>query len=235
LHFEFCTTDFLTCSAWSHAFATRYVHIVQHILSGRHLYCRRESHCGGRTRAATPSSTAGRSGRAGCRKERSTSLTPTGFSRGQAIRVGLTSIGIRHGNTSDILTAVLGCCGHTAWRTRATKPNSPRSRRSTAAIPPRVFRHRVLVASSQRKRFEPRSGCRHALAARRAGIVSVRDGGRFPGMWSRGRDAVYPQPPHCRLRERRPPANNKKIVESAMSQALAADAARARTPSLAMR
>src|SRR5262245_46123153 len=53
---------------------------------------RRESHSGGRTRAATPSSTAGRSGRAGCREERSTSLIPTGFSRGQAIRVGLTSI-----------------------------------------------------------------------------------------------------------------------------------------------
>ena len=56
---------------------------------------RRESHYGGRTRAATPSSTAGRSGRAGYREERSTSLTPIGFSRGQAICVGLTSIGIR--------------------------------------------------------------------------------------------------------------------------------------------
>jgi len=56
---------------------------------------RRESHYGGRTRAATPSSSAGRSGRAGCREERSTSLTPIGFSRGQAICVGLTSIGIR--------------------------------------------------------------------------------------------------------------------------------------------
>jgi hypothetical protein len=33
---------------------------------------------------------------------RSTSLAPTGFSRGQAIRVGLTSTGIRHGNTSDV-------------------------------------------------------------------------------------------------------------------------------------
>jgi len=40
-------------------------------------------------RAATPSSAAGRSGRAGYREECSTSLTPTGFSHGQAIRVGL--------------------------------------------------------------------------------------------------------------------------------------------------
>ena len=35
-----------------------------------------------------PSSAAGRSGRAGCREERSTSLTPAGFSHGQVIRVG---------------------------------------------------------------------------------------------------------------------------------------------------
>jgi len=42
-----------------------------------------------------PSSAAGRSGRAYCREARSTSLIPTGFSRGQASRVGLTSIGIR--------------------------------------------------------------------------------------------------------------------------------------------
>ena len=65
---------------------------------------RRESHSGGRTRAATPSSTAGRSGRAGCREERSTSLTPTGFSHGQAIRVGLTYTRIRHANTSGFRT-----------------------------------------------------------------------------------------------------------------------------------
>jgi putative MATE family efflux protein len=72
--------------------------------SRRHVYCRRESGYGGRTRAATPSSTAGRSGRAGCREERSTSLTPTGFSRGQAIRVGLTSTRIRDGNTRVVVT-----------------------------------------------------------------------------------------------------------------------------------
>jgi len=56
---------------------------------------RRESGYGGRTRAAMPSSAAGRSGRA-CSRTPSTSLIPTGFSRGQAIRVGLTSTRIRH-------------------------------------------------------------------------------------------------------------------------------------------
>ena len=38
-----------------------------------------------------------------------------------------------------------------------------------------------------------------------------------------------------RLRERKPPAASRKSVESAMSHALAADAARARIPSLAIR
>jgi hypothetical protein len=72
---------------------------------------RRESGYGGRTRAASgapsertllagvlaPSSAAGRSGRA-CSRTPSTSLIPTGFSRGQAIRVGLTTR-IRHAAT----------------------------------------------------------------------------------------------------------------------------------------
>jgi hypothetical protein len=38
------------------------------------------------------------------------------------------------------------------------------------AIPPRVFRYRVLVASRQRRRLEPRSGCSCESPARRAGI-----------------------------------------------------------------
>ena len=45
-----------------------------------------------------------RVGRAQSTPTPSTSLIPTGFSRGQAIRVGLTSTGIRHGNTGDVLT-----------------------------------------------------------------------------------------------------------------------------------
>jgi hypothetical protein len=39
-------------------------------------------------------------------------------------------------------------CGHTAGRTRATMPSAPRSRKSAAAIPPRVFRPCVLVVSN---------------------------------------------------------------------------------------
>jgi hypothetical protein len=68
--------------------------------AGRHLCWRRESGFRWPDRAATPSSPAGRSGRADCREERSTSLTPTGFSHGQAIRVALTSTRIRHASTS---------------------------------------------------------------------------------------------------------------------------------------
>ena len=49
-----------------------------------------------------------------------------------------------------------------------------------AAIPPRVFRHRVRVASRQLGRFEPRSGCRHEPAIRRAGSVRVRAEVDFP-------------------------------------------------------
>jgi len=59
---------------------------------------RSESGSGGRTRAATLSSAAGRSGRA-CSRPPSTSLIPTGFSRGQAILVGLTSTRILHSAT----------------------------------------------------------------------------------------------------------------------------------------
>ena len=56
-------------------------------------------------RAAMASSAAGRSGRARFRAP-STSLMPTAFSRGQMIRVGLTSTGIRHGNASDVLVTL---------------------------------------------------------------------------------------------------------------------------------
>ena len=55
-------------------------------------------------RAAMASSAAGRSGRARFRAP-STSLMPTAFSRGQMIRVGLTT-GIRHGNASDVLVTL---------------------------------------------------------------------------------------------------------------------------------
>jgi uncharacterized protein (DUF486 family) len=56
---------------------------------------------------------------------------------------------------------VAGACEHVE---HAAKPEIG------VAIPPRVFRHRVLVASSQHSSFEPRSGCRYESAARRAGI-----------------------------------------------------------------
>ena len=45
---------------------------------------------------------------------------------------------------------------------------------------PRVFRQRVLVASSHRWRFEPRSGCRLEVAARRADTGRVRAEVDFP-------------------------------------------------------
>jgi hypothetical protein len=84
------------------------------VVCGRHLCWRRESGFRWPDRAASgvpsertslaevqvPSSAAGHSGRAGRREERSTSLTPTGLSHGQAIRVALTSTRIRHANTS---------------------------------------------------------------------------------------------------------------------------------------
>ena len=59
-------------------------------------------------------------------------------------------------------------------------PSARRSRKSAAAIHPRVFRQRVRVASSQRWRFEPRSGCSSEVAPRRAGIVRVRVEVDFP-------------------------------------------------------
>src|SRR5829696_377326 len=47
-------------------------------------------------------------------------------------------------------------------------PSSPRSRKSAAAIHPRVFAPRVRVVSSHHGHFEPRNGCGHEEAARRA-------------------------------------------------------------------
>ena len=75
------------------------------VLSIRRRVPRRCWHCcvanpgyGGRTRAATPSSAAGL-GSGVLAHALATSLIPTGFSRGQAIRVGLTSTRIRHAAT----------------------------------------------------------------------------------------------------------------------------------------
>jgi hypothetical protein len=48
------------------------------------------------------------------------------------------------------------------------------------AIHPRVFRHRVRVASSQLGQFEPRSGRRYVAATTRAGVGRIRDGADFP-------------------------------------------------------
>ena len=48
------------------------------------------------------------------------------------------------------------------------------------AIPPRVFRHRVRVVSNQLGQFEPRSGCRHESAARRAGVRQSMSEDDFP-------------------------------------------------------
>ena len=48
------------------------------------------------------------------------------------------------------------------------------SRKSGAAIPARVFRHRVQVVTNQLGQFEPRSGRRRELAARRARVERVR-------------------------------------------------------------
>jgi hypothetical protein len=73
-------------------------------------------------RVVAPSSPAGRSGRAGCREARSTSLTPTGFSHGQATRVGLVSTGIRHSNTSDVRHSP-----HASTRWHLALPVGPRA------------------------------------------------------------------------------------------------------------
>ena len=71
-------------------------------------------------------------------------------------------------------------CGHTARRTRATMPSTPRSRKSTGAIHPRVFRPRVLVVSSYHVSFEPRAGCGCESADRRADYVRARVQDDFP-------------------------------------------------------
>src|SRR5262245_48316202 len=66
------------------------------------------------------------------------------------------------------LPVLVSGCGRAVWRTRATMPSSLRSRKSAAAIHPRVFRHRVRVASSDHGHFEPRSGCSRDVATTRA-------------------------------------------------------------------
>ena len=78
---------------------------------------------------------------------------------------------------------VADACDHAERKTK---------RKSAAAIPPRVFRQRVRVASNQRRRFEPRSGCRREMTARRTGIVRVRAEVDFPacGAASAARHAI---------------------------------------------
>ena len=101
---------------------------------------------GGRTRAATPSSAAGRSGRAGCREERSTSLTPTGFSRGQAICVALTSTRIRHANTSAVRWALSTAAG----RPPGGRVRPCRARRVSWKSAERFIRASSVIAFSLR-------------------------------------------------------------------------------------
>jgi putative MATE family efflux protein len=102
-----------------------------------------------------------------------------------------------HGNTSDGLTPTSFVLRTYRVADAATMPSSPRppsprlwrsavaSReggrwKSAAAIPPRVFRHRVRVASNHLGQFEPRSGCRHESATRRTGTGRVQAEVDFP-------------------------------------------------------
>ena len=77
--------------------------------------------------------------------------------------------------------------GHAAWRTRASMPSAPRSRKLAERFLPRVFRQRVLVATAYHRQFEPRRGCRRELATTRANCVRVRDAANFPACESRPR------------------------------------------------
>ena len=70
---------------------------------------------------------------------------------------------------------------HVCWlATACASPTSSRSRNAGGAIHRVDFRHRVLVASNQHWRFEPRSGCCHESASSRRGIGRVRAQAAFP-------------------------------------------------------
>ena len=98
-------------------------------------------------------------------QERSTSLVPTGFSRGHAIRVGHLHTDSPRSNANATWTPracrVADACG--TYR-------AVQSRKSSVAIHPRVFRASRSGCVELAQGFEPRSGCRRELATRRAGI-----------------------------------------------------------------
>jgi len=86
---------------------------------------------------------------------------------------------------------------------RVSKADAPRSRKAGGAIPPRVFRLRVLVAVHHRRRFEPCDNRGPESHPRRAGSGRCESEAAFPAAASAARERHACQRRHPSSRTRR--------------------------------